>query len=102
MASGAQTIANGGVHMQPYFVDRVEGPLGVVYEHNDPGQAVFSKEVADKAVGILEGRVDEGYSASQRPRRRAARRRKDRHAGRQHECVVRRHDTAIDHRGLGG
>ena len=60
MASGAQTIANGGVHMQPYFVDRIEGPLGVVYEHNDPGQAVFSKEVADKAVGILKGVLTKG------------------------------------------
>ena len=55
MASGAQTLANGGVHMQPYFVERIEGPTGVVYEHNDPGQTVFAKEVADKAVGILKG-----------------------------------------------
>lgn len=55
MASGAQTIANGGVHMQPFFVERIEGPTGVVYEHNDPGQTVFAKEVADKAVDILKG-----------------------------------------------
>jgi penicillin-binding protein 1A len=60
MASGAQTLANGGVHMQPYFVDRIEGPRGVVYEHNDPGQTVFSKEVADKAVGILKGVLTKG------------------------------------------
>jgi penicillin-binding protein 1A len=60
MASGAQTIANGGVHMQPFFVERIEGSSGVVYEHNDPGQAVFSKEVADKTVAILKGVMTSG------------------------------------------
>jgi len=55
MASGAQTVANGGVHMQPYFVERIEGRDGVVYEHSDPGQTVFAKEIADKEIGILKG-----------------------------------------------
>ena len=55
MASGAQTIANGGVHMQPYFVEKIESRDGTVYEHNDPGQTVFPKEIADKAIGILKG-----------------------------------------------
>lgn len=55
MASGAQTIANGGVHMQPYFVERIESREGTVYEHSDPGQAIFSKDIADKEVGILKG-----------------------------------------------
>ena len=60
MASGAQTLANGGVHMQPFFVEKIEGPNGLVYEHSDPGQAVFSKDVADKAVGILKGVLTKG------------------------------------------
>ncbi|MSZ12519.1 MAG: hypothetical protein F2622_04260, partial [Actinobacteria bacterium] len=28
MASGAQTIANGGVHHEPYFIEKIEGPSG--------------------------------------------------------------------------
>jgi penicillin-binding protein 1A len=60
MASGAQTLANGGVHMQPFFVEKIEGPNGLVYEHSDPGQAVLSKDVADKAVGILKGVLTKG------------------------------------------
>jgi len=55
MASGAQTIANGGVHMQPYFVERIESRDGTIYEHSDPGQAIFSKDIADKEIGILKG-----------------------------------------------
>jgi penicillin-binding protein 1A len=60
MASGAQTIANGGVHMQPYFVDRIEGPNGVMYEHSDPGQEVLPKDVAAKAVDIMKGVMIKG------------------------------------------
>ena len=65
MASGAQTIANGGVHMQPYFVERIESRDGTVYEHSDPGQAIFSKEIADKEVGILKGVLVNGTARKQ-------------------------------------
>ncbi len=60
MASGAQTIANGGVHMQPYFVDRVEGPNGLVYQHSDPGQEVLPRDVANKVVDIMKGVMTKG------------------------------------------
>lgn len=53
MASGAQTIANGGVHMQPYFIERIEDANGIVYQHTDAGAQVIPKEVADKEVSIL-------------------------------------------------
>jgi penicillin-binding protein 1A len=53
MASGAQTIANGGVHHEPYFIEKVEGPSGVLYQHQATPQQVISKEVADAEVNIL-------------------------------------------------
>jgi penicillin-binding protein 1A len=53
MASGAQTIANGGVHHEPYFIEKVEGPNGVMYQHQATPQQVISKEVADAEVSIL-------------------------------------------------
>lgn len=72
MASGAQTIANGGLHKQPYFVERIDGPNGTVYQHSDPGQQVLPKEVADKEVSILKGVMVKGTArrsalASDRP-----------------------------------
>ena len=72
MASGAQTIANSGLHKQPYFVERIDGPSGNVYQHSDPGQQVLPKEVADKEVAILKGVMVKGTArrsalASDRP-----------------------------------
>ena len=55
MASGAQTLANGGVHMQPYYIERIEGPDGVLYQHSDAGVQVLSPEANARAVNILEG-----------------------------------------------
>ncbi len=53
MASGAQTIANGGIHHEPYFIEKVEGPSGVLYQHQAAPQQVISKAVADAEVDIL-------------------------------------------------
>ena len=54
MASGAQTIANEGVHHEPYYVDRVETETGrVLYTHFDGGSQVLERDVALKAIGIL-------------------------------------------------
>lgn len=55
MASGAQTLANGGLHMDPYYVERIEGPDGLVYQHSDPGVAVLAPDAAAKATDILTG-----------------------------------------------
>ena len=60
MASGAQTIANGGLHHEPYFIERIEGPSGVVYQHNVTGVQVLSKEVADSEVDILKNVLTKG------------------------------------------
>jgi len=53
MASGAQTIANGGVHHEPYFIEKIEGPSGVLFQHQAAPSQVISKEVADAEVDIL-------------------------------------------------
>lgn len=60
MASGAQTIANGGLHMEPYFVEKIEGPTGVLFQHEIAGKQVISKEVADKEVAILKNTLTKG------------------------------------------
>ncbi len=56
MASAAQTIANGGVHHDPYFIERIEGPNGTIYAHvAQEGTQVISADVANKQVAILKG-----------------------------------------------
>lgn len=55
MASGAQTLANNGIHMQPYYVERIEGPQGTVYQHQDDGVAVLTAEATAKTTSILSG-----------------------------------------------
>lgn len=53
MASAGQTIANEGVHHEPYFIERIEGPTGVLFEHRLAPQLVLTKQVADAQVDIL-------------------------------------------------
>jgi penicillin-binding protein 1A len=61
MASAAQTIANGGVHHEPYFIERIEGPNGTIYTHvQQDGEQVISADVANKQVDILKGVLTRG------------------------------------------
>lgn len=60
MASGAQTIANGGVHNEPYFIEKIEGPSGVLYQHQATPAQVIAKEVADAEVDILKQTLIKG------------------------------------------
>ena len=53
MAAGAQTLANGGVHYEPYFIQKIEGPNGVLYQHTLSGTQAIPKAVADSTVDIL-------------------------------------------------
>jgi len=55
MASGAETVANQGLHHDPYYVERVEGPSGVIYQHTDPGTQVLTPDAANTTVSILKG-----------------------------------------------
>jgi membrane peptidoglycan carboxypeptidase len=60
MASGAQTIANYGVHHEPYYVERIDAPTGTVYVHDDPGTQVFTTETAQRTIEILKTVLTEG------------------------------------------
>ena len=61
MAAGAQTLANDGLHMEPYYVERIEGPDGsIVYQHADAGVRVFSEDSAARTTRILEGVMTTG------------------------------------------
>jgi penicillin-binding protein 1A len=68
MASGAQTMANGGVHLRPYFIDKIEDANGVLYPHEQLCVApldmepcrVLSNEVALRAVDTMKGVIQFG------------------------------------------
>jgi penicillin-binding protein 1A len=62
MAAGAQTIANRGLHHDPYYVERVvDASSGaVLYQRNDPGVQVLDPWVADTEVDILKGVLTKG------------------------------------------
>jgi penicillin-binding protein 1A len=55
MAAGAQTLANYGVHMEPYYIERIRSPRGLVYRHSDPGTPVLTPEAAIRTVDIMKG-----------------------------------------------
>jgi penicillin-binding protein 1A len=60
MAAGMQTIANSGIHHEPYLIERIEGPNGVIYEHEPSGAQVVSKAVADTQVAVMKGVMTRG------------------------------------------
>ena len=56
MASGAQTIANGGLHHEPYYVEDIDAADGRrIYTHADAGTQVLDRGVALTAVDVLKG-----------------------------------------------
>jgi penicillin-binding protein 1A len=55
MASGAQTIANMGVHLEPYFVEKIEDATGVIYQHQAMPDQALSEASALRAVDTLKG-----------------------------------------------
>ena len=60
MANIASTIADGGIHHDPVFVQKVVGPDGKVVfdETGRPGTRVLDPDVANCAVSILHGPLD--------------------------------------------
>jgi membrane peptidoglycan carboxypeptidase len=61
MASGMQTIANQGLHHEPYYVDYIDGPDGKrTYTHDDPGVQVLDPSVALTEVSVLKGVLTSG------------------------------------------
>ncbi len=75
MASGIQSIANEGIHRQPYYVDYIDDASGNrFYTHFDPGVEVLDRQVALTAVDVLKGVLTGGTAraaladfASRRP-----------------------------------
>lgn len=64
MAAGWQTIANLGVHHDPYFVEYIEKPDGSrLYTHLDPGSVVLDADVATKTLATLKGVIRYGTGA---------------------------------------
>jgi len=65
MASGAQTIANRGLHHDPYYVERVvrTATEQELYRHYDPGTRVLDTSAADAVTSILKGVLTRGTAA---------------------------------------
>jgi penicillin-binding protein 1A len=55
MAAGVQSVANGGVHLRPYLVERVEDANGELYRHQLETAQVLTPDVALRAVDTLKG-----------------------------------------------
>lgn len=62
MASGAQTLANQGVHHDPYYVERIVRTAtgDVLYQHEDTGTKVLTAEAANRTTDILTGVLRRG------------------------------------------
>jgi membrane peptidoglycan carboxypeptidase len=58
MAAGVQTLANEGVHLEPYMVEYIDDAAGQrVFTHVDAGTQVFDRDVALESVQILKGPI---------------------------------------------
>jgi membrane peptidoglycan carboxypeptidase len=62
MASAFSTLANEGVHCQPFAITRVLGPTGksVFKQRHGQCEEVIDSEIADKVAGLLGLVVDQG------------------------------------------
>ena len=60
MATGMQALANGGVKLEPYLIERIENSSGVVWGHSATGTQVVAKVVADTEMSILKGVMASG------------------------------------------
>jgi len=65
MASGAQTLANGGLHRTPYYVDRIVRTSNgeVLYQHDEVGTQALTPEAAYRTTSILTGVLRSGTAA---------------------------------------
>ena len=55
MAAGVQSMANGGMHLRPYLIERVEDANGELYRHQLESKQVPTPDVALRAVDTLKG-----------------------------------------------
>ena len=67
MVSAYSTFANKGVHVEPYYVSRIEDKNGtILYQHKPKSQDVLSHETAYVTIKLLEGVTQ--YGSGQRLR----------------------------------
>ncbi len=62
MASGIQTLANSGVHREPYMIERIEDSKGTILYQNEALVVVQTLpiEVANNAVDVMRGVIEFG------------------------------------------
>ena len=61
MATYMSTVASGGVHHSPYFVQKIVGPDGnTLYQQSAEGDRVLTPDVADCEIDLLHGVVTGG------------------------------------------
>jgi membrane peptidoglycan carboxypeptidase len=60
MASGYQTLANGGVHCPPFSVEKIVGDNGPIYEHGDDCAPAIKPAIAHQISAMLQNVVREG------------------------------------------
>ena len=66
MASGIQTIANEGVHMEPYFVEYIDDAAGNrVYTHPAVGVRVLDQQAALTTIDMLKGVLTTGTARAE-------------------------------------
>lgn len=67
LASAYATIANGGIHMEPYLIERVTQADGRVLEQHHPHASKATEpEIAQVLTRMLEGVIDRGTGKSAR------------------------------------
>lgn len=73
MASAFQTLANDGVHVEPYWVERITDAEGnVIYEHQPRSERALEQPIAAKVNDILQDVLKQGTGVEARIGRPAA------------------------------
>ena len=75
VAAGIQSIANEGIHHEPYYVESIDDAFGNrIYTHTDEGTQVLDREVALRTIDVMKGVLTSGTArgsladfASRRP-----------------------------------
>ena len=61
MATYMSTVASGGIHHAPYFVQKIVGPDGnTIFDQSPEGDRVLTQDVADCEIDLLHGVVTGG------------------------------------------
>jgi penicillin-binding protein 1A len=60
MASAYQTLANGGLHCEPFMVARVEDSAGLLYRHRSRCRQVIPRDIASLVTAMLQRVVTSG------------------------------------------